>query len=268
MTFNRYIAVSLFSHALLFAFLSMAPFRSESPFSVFDVKIVPPLLEEKIIPAPPVRPSIAPPSPPVKKAPPIDEKIIPDTLFGDVKATPRNKVVTPQKDLRDNKEEFTVPDTGKNRSGVLPSENGDLHAGEKGPSIVPPSALFDKNTIEEFAAKEPPVDKGLTFDTSEFRHRGYMKMLKEKIESIWQYPREAARLGISGDLFIRFSIKKDGRLGEVELLRTSGYKELDEAAIKALRQAEPFWPLPDDWTKDSLDINGHFIYIYGNTLVM
>ncbi|MBI5664700.1 MAG: energy transducer TonB [Nitrospirae bacterium] len=95
-----------------------------------------------------------------------------------------------------------------------------------------------------------------------------MRMLKERIESIWQYPKEAARMGLSGDLYMKFTIRKDGRLGEVELLRTSGFKDLDEAAIKAVKKAEPFWPLPDDWDKDDLEIKGHFIYIFGDTMAL
>lgn len=66
--------------------------------------------------------------------------------------------------------------------------------------------------------------------------------------------------GIYGDLYIKFTIDKKGKLISLELLRTSGYKMLDDAAIKALKDAEPFWPLPDDWQKDSLTITGHFIY--------
>ncbi len=87
-----------------------------------------------------------------------------------------------------------------------------------------------------------------------------LKDLKKKIERVWQYPPQAAMRGIYGDLYIKFTIDKKGKLISLELLRTSGYKMLDDAAIKALKDAEPFWPLPDDWQKDSLTITGHFIY--------
>jgi len=93
-------------------------------------------------------------------------------------------------------------------------------------------------------------------------------MLKDRIESIWKYPKEAARRGISGDLYIEFSIKRDGSLGEVRLIRTSGYKDLDKAAMKALKDGEPYWPLPDNWKGDDLSITGHFIYITGKFYVM
>jgi protein TonB len=51
-----------------------------------------------------------------------------------------------------------------------------------------------------------------------------MQRLKEKIESSWRYPLEAARQGIYGDLFVQFTIKKNGELGAVTLTRTSGHK--------------------------------------------
>ena len=156
----------------------------------------------------------------------------------------------------------------KGDAGGFSDDKGALPSEKVKPLLAPPSALFDKNTIENYAKKGTDVDKGLTFEIPGFQHRGYMRMLKEKIESIWRYPKEAARLGMSGDLYIKFSIKKDGKLGEIDLLRTSGYKDLDEAAMKALKDAEPFWPLPADWEKDDLEINGHFIYVYGNAVLM
>jgi protein TonB len=93
-------------------------------------------------------------------------------------------------------------------------------------------------------------------------------MLKDRIESVWKYPKEAARRRISGDLYIKFSIKKNGKLDEVEILRTSGYRVLDEAVVQALRHADPYWPLPENYEKDVLEIRGHFIYVYGVNYAM
>ncbi len=126
--------------------------------------------------------------------------------------------------------------------------------------------LFDRDVIKEQVKKEAAKEKPpeITFDTREFRYQGYMNRLKEKIESIWQYPLSAAQRGIYGDLYIRFSIKKDGSLGRVDLIRTSGYRELDDAAIKALMDGAPYWPLPSEWGLDEFIIEGHFIYtLYG-----
>ena len=122
--------------------------------------------------------------------------------------------------------------------------------------------LFDKEVIGKIAKKseEKTKDSSITFDTREFRYHTYMARLKDKIESVWQYPPDAAARGLQGDLRIRFTIKKNGMLGDIEIERGSGQLSLDNAALKALREAQPYWPLPDEWGKDSLTISGNFYY--------
>jgi TonB family protein len=137
---------------------------------------------------------------------------------------------------------------------------------EDSPRLLDRDVIASTVTSATHMQQEPVKTKPpeITFDTREFKYQGYMARLKEKIESIWQYPRSAAERGIYGDLYIRFSIKKDGSLGRVDLVRTSGYRDLDEAAFKALRDASPFWPLPKEWDMEEFIIEGHFIYtLYG-----
>jgi len=125
--------------------------------------------------------------------------------------------------------------------------------------------IFDRDVIARLSKKtekpeELQTSRGLTFSAKEFNDWGYLERLKEKIERVWQYPPQAAMRGIYGDLYIKFTIDKKGKLISIELLRTSGYRMLDDAAMQALRDAQPFWPLPDEWQKDSLTVTGHFIY--------
>ncbi|MDI6801925.1 MAG: energy transducer TonB [Thermodesulfovibrionales bacterium] len=129
--------------------------------------------------------------------------------------------------------------------------------------------LFDRDVIGRLALKEnekekPKQQSSFTFDTAEFKYHGYLKRLRERIEGTWKYPPDAAERGIYGDLYIQFTIKRNGQLGAVELVRTSGHKSLDDAAIRALKDAEPYWPLPDEWGKEGMTITGHFVYsLYG-----
>ena len=158
----------------------------------------------------------------------------------------------------------TESDNSSRKSGV--PKNGTL---SDKPGYLDRAKLFDPGVIGESARKEEAgaqkkKDDSITFDTSDYRYAGYMRKLKEKIESIWVYPPEAQARGLYGDLKIRFTIKKDGKLGAVELERTSGYKMLDDAAIKALKDGEPYWPIPEEWGMDSYTILGHFVYtMYG-----
>lgn len=156
--------------------------------------------------------------------------------------------------------------TSAPRSGGLPFA-GPKNNGKTVPHSPSRKELFAdaKEVAGKTAQKEETKkDTGVTFDNTEFRYHTYMARLKEKIESVWKYPPEAAAKGIYGDLRIKFTIKKNGMLGAVELERTSGHKELDEAAMKALKDAEPYWPLPEEWDKDAMTVPGQFIYtIYG-----
>ncbi len=266
MGLNRYILTSVFFHFTLLSLLTITYHVQKGDVSVFDVKIVEP---PEIQPLQSSKQNVTEKAKTETKkkitqaknysAPELDKiSKPPDTLYGeDIESIqPSDKV-----------EEFRSPSvtednktsSGNEESWASPS--GDI-------KLDPYTFLFDRETIEKFARRTPNDTRGLTFDAPEFKHRGYMRMLKQRIESIWAYPEEAVRQGISGDLYIKFSIKRDGRLGNVELIRTSGYRNLDEAAMKAIRDAQPFWPLPEDWQKDDLVINGHFIYILGETLVM
>jgi len=160
-----------------------------------------------------------------------------------------------------------IPQAGGNLSNI-PPDSVIIPPGTGGSLIFPLKRenLFDRDIIAKSTQKEDEQRQKstITFDAKEFQYYGYMQKLKEKIEGIWHYPSDAATRGIYGDLYIDFTIKKNGSLGSVELARTSGHQSLDDAAMKALKDAAPFWPLPGGWEKDSLTITGHFIYsLYG-----
>lgn len=166
----------------------------------------------------------------------------------------------------DNKNNLPSPPLSSGAQGGSTSRGSVPHPDTAGPSLR--EKLFDKSIINEFAKrdieKEEKKDKTFTLDTSEYKFLIYNKRLKERIESIWMYPPEAAAGGIYGDLVLKFTIKKNGRLGTVELVRTSGHKNLDDAAIRALKDGAPFWPLPEEWGMEAYTIVGHFVYtIYG-----
>lgn len=203
-----------------------------------------------------------------------NQKIKPNALTPGLRALPRQKKNEINKDipkkLDQEKKSFSSPSEKAEKPSIIPetsTKKEDIDG--KGESTKqskdrPKDKLFDKEIIGKLAQKEREAkpDNSITFSTKEYQYQGYMQRLKEKIEGIWRYPRDAAERGIYGDLYIRFTIKKNGKLGAVDLIRTSGYKSLDDAAIKALRDAEPYWPLPDEWGRDGLTITGHFVYTH------
>ncbi|QWR76869.1 TonB family protein [Candidatus Magnetomonas plexicatena] len=137
---------------------------------------------------------------------------------------------------------------------------------EQPPSV---SNLFDKDIIAKHARSGSQGtgridgaerDTAVSLETEDIRYEGYMRKLKQMIEAAWVYPPDAVKRGITGDLQVSFTINKNGTLAQVYVMRTSGNRSLDEAAMQSVRDASPFWPLPDDWQKDSFTVKGRFVY--------
>ena len=57
-----------------------------------------------------------------------------------------------------------------------------------------------------------------------------------------------------------FSISKDGNLLGVRLQDRSGYEILDMAALKAVKEAAPYYPFPLTIQREKLTIQANFIY--------
>lgn len=75
----------------------------------------------------------------------------------------------------------------------------------------------------------------------------YLELWRKKVEQVGNlhYPEQAKRRGIYGSLTLKVSIDKDGNLLDVVILRTSGEKILDQAALDIVRLSAPFEPLPE-----------------------
>lgn len=127
-------------------------------------------------------------------------------------------------------------------------------------------ALLDGLDTEKFASIETGAleniddDEPVSLDTTEVKYASYFARIKHQIEQVWIYPSDAAQRGISGDLNLTFSISKDGNLLGAHLLDQSGYEILDMAALKAVKEAAPFYPFPSNIQREKLTIQANFIY--------
>ena len=100
----------------------------------------------------------------------------------------------------------------------------------------------------------------------EVQYISYFASIKRKIELVWQYPYEAAAAGIQGELTLDFVIARSGAVNSIELVRSSGSKILDDEAIRSIRKAAPFDPIPAQYKIPSLQIRGRFVYVHGGAL--
>jgi protein TonB len=99
----------------------------------------------------------------------------------------------------------------------------------------------------------------IALDSREPRYVSYLTSLKQAIESEWIYPSRALRYGLQGKLRLEFTILRNGRLEEVHLIRSSGSHVLDEEAVRAVRAAAPYRPLPA-WMGERQSFTAGFEY--------
>jgi protein TonB len=87
--------------------------------------------------------------------------------------------------------------------------------------------------------------------------REYFEMLNMRIHSVKEYPESARSRHIQGRVKIKFVLLADGSLGDVQVVKSSRHKNLDEAAVNAVKKAAPF-PTPPSFlfkTPVTLQIN-------------
>jgi protein TonB len=68
----------------------------------------------------------------------------------------------------------------------------------------------------------------------------YLEMVKLRIERHKSYPETAKNRQIEGQVTITFTITPEGDAGSVEVVKTSGHRALDLAALRAVQDAAPF----------------------------
>ncbi len=114
---------------------------------------------------------------------------------------------------------------------------------------VEPEPEFEKEKIAEKTATEfkKEIEKAVLknenpSDEEMFR---YQDIVKQKIEKVRRYPCRAERRGVKGSVYLEFVILSDGIVSKVRLLRSSGFKILDNEAISIIKRAEPFPPIPE-----------------------
>ena len=106
---------------------------------------------------------------------------------------------------------------------------------------------------EHQAYQERPKRKFIGARASEYRFAQYVDNWRLKIERIGNlnYPEEARTRGIHASLQVTVAVKADGEVESIEVNRSSGYKFLDQAAVRIVRLAAPFEPFPANIRNDT-----------------
>ena len=232
----------------------------------------PPAVMEGRVPDLPVRPDL----PPEKSFPPAATKPEPAAGKGEAPEPPPGKASAdaaprdapgksgaprsvPSKPLKD-----LTPSLGKMVMALDEPSGGRGQGAASGNAVGTGGATTGKTGITE----EGGGGFRLTpLNAPEVQYISYFASIKRKIELVWQYPYEAATAGIQGELTLDFVIARSGKVDSIELIRGSGSKILDDEAIRSIRKAAPFDPIPAQYKIPNLMIRGRFVYTHGGRLI-
>jgi len=107
-------------------------------------------------------------------------------------------------------------------------------------------------------ADRPRVRRLTAASAKQSADAAYLLDWRRRLEAVGNkyYPQASVRYGIYGDLRLLVVIRQDGSLEDIQVLTSSGYAVLDEAAIKIVRMAAPYSPFPPELkaTTDKLEI--------------
>ncbi len=118
---------------------------------------------------------------------------------------------------------------------------------EKGLSLSPEEALNDLKPLAPLV--DPQAILG-ELKAAKDRFQAYAAMIRAKIERAKRYPLPAREMGLEGTVKLRFTLSGQGKLLRAEVLKSSGIKMLDQAALKAVRSAAPFPPAPSPYDQE------------------
>ena len=264
--FTKFLIISFASHALALAaavFLikpALTPIPTTTPVQIVNIpretlKQLPPIAQP-VPPRPVVPRQIIPPQPELPA--PKMRSVPKPSRFGDSPDISLPKQLPP------------AGTPGQPGGGEQGSGSGRTEPRPSGPGTGP-LPFLSQTDIDTIARKGMPErkagDDSVTLDTDEFKFISYNRWLKVKVESVLTYPELAAQSGYQGTLYIQFDIMKDGSLGGLEVLKSSGYKILDDEALRAIRSAAPFQQLPNEWHMERYSIRAAVLFYLNGTYI-
>ena len=121
--------------------------------------------------------------------------------------------------------------------------------------------------IEAYAKR--PKSKYISASTKSFEFANYMQTWVKKIERVsnLNYPEEARKRSFVGTLIMTVGINSEGTIKEIKIIKSTGYKSIDDAAEHLVQLSGPFEAIPKNKSQiDILYITRTWQFLPGNKL--
>jgi periplasmic protein TonB len=138
---------------------------------------------------------------------------------------------------------------GRARLQMLALPDQPLTPGEEAAQRAESLPAADRNLRLRGEARD---ELYVTADTRASRLAPYLNDWRQRVERIGtiNYPSAAQRRGLRGNPVIEVALQRDGKLKSARIQRSSGYPEIDAAALAILRLASPFDPFPPELARE------------------
>jgi protein TonB len=172
-----------------------------------------------------------------------------------LKVTDKSNVVVKKKD--ENKKPISNKKIKQNstQKNISSSEYLPDNALEK---ILNPSDILSK-LADKTENNNREGEDDVNIETMKFKYYSYFYKFKRLLYQVWEYPRESVYKGEEGTVRIKFSILKSGEITNIRVVESSGYPDLDDAAIVALKTMKGI-PFPTSYNLNILHVDGYFAY--------
>ena len=123
--------------------------------------------------------------------------------------------------------------------------------------------ILKENVLEQITkkiVKTKVVEKLIPVETLKAIENKYFQKIQELIEKNKNYPKIAKRLNQSGEIYLNFTIYKNGQIANIKITKSSNFRRLNKAAIEIMSEIEKFDPIPDELDKDIWNITVPIVY--------
>lgn len=224
-----FLVVSVLIHGMLLA--ANPRWVGKKPLQVIELDLVPPVVG-KAVEEPPKGEDVRPMAP------------APSLAMPDVKPQSREEAKRPE----------PIPEPKPLQRVELPKKPKKPQAQPAPPQPAPAPSMTETAAQTEEAAPARPGPAGRpdgqpssrVVDGTEDAVKVFLAQVRQRIDRYKHYPYAARRRQEQGRVTVRFVIRPDGTVDGLQVVRPCTSSLLDEAALKAVRDAAPFPGFPRD----------------------
>jgi TonB family protein len=204
------------------------------------------------VPQPPVQAAASASPPPQPSAPPPQENNQIAKL-----QLPSNAEARPKRSLQEISDGLEAPGFSVKKSIEQARMSGSYGQGGPGGD----SLRNFNNRQANFSVEEPTI----LSDTLGVDFGSWLRLVYYRVRDNWYavIP-ELIRSGTKGKVVIIFDIHSNGRIDNLQVVRSSGLSPYDRAAVSSLKLSEPFPSFPHAFKGESLTLQ--FSYLYNSRL--